>query len=119
MPTSVALHLHLFSPGNPTGQCLSYDNLRELIKFAYDESIVLMADEVYQENIYQVSHLLCFLYEQCELVAVTLSTMQTHMLTARFLFPFCAITVNGSFVSSCDFPMTFQIPLSLCLPTPG
>jgi len=27
--------------------------LQELIKFAYDEKIVLMADEVYQENIYQ------------------------------------------------------------------
>lgn len=26
---------------------------QELIKFAYDEKIVLMADEVYQENIYQ------------------------------------------------------------------
>lgn len=28
-------------------------DLQELIKFAYDEKIVLMADEVYQENIYQ------------------------------------------------------------------
>jgi glutamate--glyoxylate aminotransferase len=27
--------------------------VQELIKFAYDEKIVLMADEVYQENIYQ------------------------------------------------------------------
>mmetsp|Transcript_16381 Transcript_16381/g.40841 ORF Transcript_16381/g.40841 Transcript_16381/m.40841 type:complete len:490 (-) Transcript_16381:295-1764(-) len=43
----------VINPGNPTGQCLSYDNLRELIKFAYDEHIVLMADEVYQENVYQ------------------------------------------------------------------
>jgi glutamate--glyoxylate aminotransferase len=42
------------NPGNPTGQCLSYDNLKELIKFAYDEKVVLLADEVYQENIYQV-----------------------------------------------------------------
>jgi hypothetical protein len=32
---------------------LSYDNLRELIKFAYEEKVVLLADEVYQENIYQ------------------------------------------------------------------
>jgi len=45
--------LVFINPGNPTGQCLSYDNLRELIKFAYDEHIVLMADEVYQENVYQ------------------------------------------------------------------
>lgn len=42
------------NPGNPTGQCLSYDNLAELIKFAHEEKLVLMADEVYQENIYQV-----------------------------------------------------------------
>lgn len=42
------------NPGNPTGQCLSAANLQELIKFAYDEHLVLMADEVYQENIYQV-----------------------------------------------------------------
>ena len=39
--------------GNPTGQCLSYDNLKDIIKFAHDENIVLMADEVYQKNIYQ------------------------------------------------------------------
>ncbi|GBF95821.1 alanine aminotransferase [Raphidocelis subcapitata] len=45
--------LVFINPGNPTGQCLSYDNLRELVKFAYDEKIVLLADEVYQENIYQ------------------------------------------------------------------
>eukprot|EP01025_Chloroclados_australasicus_P039239 TRINITY_DN40527_c0_g1_i1.p1 TRINITY_DN40527_c0_g1~~TRINITY_DN40527_c0_g1_i1.p1 ORF type:complete len:524 (-),score=50.45 TRINITY_DN40527_c0_g1_i1:375-1946(-) len=41
------------NPGNPTGNCLSRDNLVELIKFAYENNIVLMADEVYQENIYQ------------------------------------------------------------------
>jgi glutamate--glyoxylate aminotransferase len=46
--------LVFINPGNPTGQCLSQDNLRELIKFAHKEHIVLMADEVYQENIYQV-----------------------------------------------------------------
>jgi glutamate--glyoxylate aminotransferase len=45
--------LVFINPGNPTGQCLSYDNLKELIKFAHDEKIVLMADEVYQENVYQ------------------------------------------------------------------
>lgn len=41
------------NPGNPTGQCLTYDNLKELVKFAGDEGIVLLADEVYQPNIYQ------------------------------------------------------------------
>jgi glutamate--glyoxylate aminotransferase len=43
------------NPGNPTGQCLPEANLKELVKFAYENKIVLMADEVYQENIYQDS----------------------------------------------------------------
>ncbi|KAK3262800.1 hypothetical protein CYMTET_28364 [Cymbomonas tetramitiformis] len=44
--------LVFINPGNPTGQVLTADNLKEVIKFAYDEKLVLMADEVYQENIY-------------------------------------------------------------------
>ncbi|BDA47935.1 Alanine aminotransferase 2 [Coccomyxa sp. Obi] len=45
--------LVFINPGNPTGQCLSYDNLKDIIKFAHEENIVLMADEVYQTNIFQ------------------------------------------------------------------
>ncbi|KAK9907475.1 hypothetical protein WJX75_004386 [Coccomyxa subellipsoidea] len=45
--------LVFINPGNPTGQCLSYQNLEDIIKFAVEENIVLMADEVYQSNIFQ------------------------------------------------------------------
>jgi glutamate--glyoxylate aminotransferase len=45
--------LVFINPGNPTGQCLTEANLHDLIKFAVDNEIVLMADEVYQPNIYQ------------------------------------------------------------------
>lgn len=45
--------LVFINPGNPTGQCLSESNLRDLIDFCYRENIVLLADEVYQRNIYQ------------------------------------------------------------------
>ncbi|CAL5229017.1 g12261 [Coccomyxa viridis] len=45
--------LVFINPGNPTGQCLSYDNLKDIIQFCQEEEIVLMADEVYQTNIYQ------------------------------------------------------------------
>lgn len=44
--------LVFINPGNPTGQCLSEQNLRDLITFCYESGLVLMADEVYQENIY-------------------------------------------------------------------
>ena len=39
--------LVLINPGNPTGQSLTRINLEQLIKFAHEERIVLMADEVY------------------------------------------------------------------------
>ncbi|KAI3934138.1 hypothetical protein MKW98_027348, partial [Papaver atlanticum] len=43
----------IINPGNPTGQCLSIDNLQELLRFCFREKLVLLADEVYQQNIYQ------------------------------------------------------------------
>jgi glutamate--glyoxylate aminotransferase len=45
--------LVFINPGNPTGQCLTEQNLRELIEFCIRERLVLMADEVYQQNVYQ------------------------------------------------------------------
>ena len=45
--------LAVINPGNPTGQTLSEANMREVVQLCVDEDLVLMADEVYQENIYQ------------------------------------------------------------------
>lgn len=45
--------LAFINPGNPTGQVLTEASLRELIKFAHTEGLFLLADEVYQTNIYQ------------------------------------------------------------------
>jgi len=44
--------LVVINPGNPTGQCLPEAQIRQIIQFAADEKLVLMADEVYQPNIY-------------------------------------------------------------------
>ncbi|KAK3041846.1 hypothetical protein RJ639_000362 [Escallonia herrerae] len=43
----------IINPGNPTGQCLSEANLKEIIRFCHQENLVLLGDEVYQQNIYQ------------------------------------------------------------------
>ncbi|EEY66057.1 alanine aminotransferase 2 [Phytophthora infestans T30-4] len=42
----------VINPGNPTGQCLSEKNIEEIIKFCKKEDILILADEVYQENVY-------------------------------------------------------------------
>lgn len=45
--------LVFINPGNPTGQCLAEANVRDLIDFCMKERLVLLADEVYQQNVYQ------------------------------------------------------------------
>mmetsp|Transcript_3987 Transcript_3987/g.4880 ORF Transcript_3987/g.4880 Transcript_3987/m.4880 type:complete len:597 (-) Transcript_3987:17-1807(-) len=42
----------VINPGNPTGSVLSNNSMEEIVKFCIEEKIVLMADEVYQQNVY-------------------------------------------------------------------
>eukprot|EP01018_Ginkgo_biloba_P027968 Gb_05251 [translate_table: standard] len=42
----------LINPGNPTGQVLSEENQQEIVQFCQKEGLVLLADEVYQDNVY-------------------------------------------------------------------
>ncbi|XP_074324447.1 alanine aminotransferase 2-like [Apium graveolens] len=44
--------LVVINPGNPTGQVLSEDNQRDIVDFCKSEGLVLLADEVYQGNVY-------------------------------------------------------------------
>eukprot|EP00541_Cyclophora_tenuis_P002989 CAMPEP_0116552140 /NCGR_PEP_ID=MMETSP0397-20121206/6327_1 /TAXON_ID=216820 /ORGANISM="Cyclophora tenuis, Strain ECT3854" /LENGTH=511 /DNA_ID=CAMNT_0004077069 /DNA_START=32 /DNA_END=1567 /DNA_ORIENTATION=- len=42
----------LINPGNPTGQVLSKTAVKDIVQFCAKHKLVLLADEVYQENIY-------------------------------------------------------------------
>ncbi len=42
----------VINPGNPTGAVLSYSNIVMVINFAKKHNLSILADEVYQENIY-------------------------------------------------------------------
>lgn len=44
--------LVVINPGNPTGAILSREDIVELISIAAEHGIVLIADEVYQENVF-------------------------------------------------------------------
>ncbi|VDP29514.1 unnamed protein product [Schistosoma mattheei] len=44
--------LVVINPGNPTGQLLSKDTITNVLNFAYKHNLVVLADEVYQHNIY-------------------------------------------------------------------
>ncbi|KAF6019464.1 GPT2 [Bugula neritina] len=45
----------VINPGNPTGQVLSKENIQSIIKFAHKEGLFILADEVYQHNVYDPS----------------------------------------------------------------
>jgi alanine transaminase len=49
----------LINPGNPTGQVLSPQNVRDVVQFCARHRLVLLADEVYQENVYQGTFYSC------------------------------------------------------------
>ncbi|KAI8608489.1 pyridoxal phosphate-dependent transferase [Chytriomyces sp. MP71] len=49
--------LCIINPGNPTGQTLSWENMHEIVEWCKRERIVLLADEVYQTNIYKPAEL--------------------------------------------------------------
>jgi aspartate/methionine/tyrosine aminotransferase len=42
----------VLNPGNPTGSVLDRDNIRMLVEFAKSHGLAILADEVYQENVY-------------------------------------------------------------------
>ena len=43
----------VINPGNPTGAVLNEQSLIDVIEFAQEHNLMIIADEVYQENIYQ------------------------------------------------------------------
>ena len=42
----------VINPGNPTGNVLRRNDIESIIKVAYENSVMILADEVYQSNIY-------------------------------------------------------------------
>jgi aspartate/methionine/tyrosine aminotransferase len=51
-PVAIAV----INPGNPTGAVLSAENIEMIIRIAKKHNIAILADEVYQENIYGEQH---------------------------------------------------------------
>lgn len=47
--------LVVINPGNPTGAVLSPENIRMVVRFAREHNLAIIADEVYQENVYDPS----------------------------------------------------------------
>ena len=50
---STCLFVVVINPGNPTGSVLTEENIAEIIRFARQHNLMIIADEVYQHNIWK------------------------------------------------------------------
>ena len=80
--------LVVINPNNPTGTTLTRANMEEIITFCHDKRLVLLADEVYQENIYSDVPFLSFRKVMKEMggdVAKDLELISFHSVSKGFL----------------------------------
>lgn len=61
----------LINPGNPTGQVLSKKAVQDVVQFCAKHKLVLLADEVYQKNVYD---------ENCEFYSAKRAASDTGLL---------------------------------------
>jgi len=116
--------LVVINPGNPTGNSLPLENMQEVIEFCGKHGLVLMADEVYQENIWESSrpfHSFKKVYKQMK-DAPTVPLVSFHSTSKGFLGE-CGM--RGGYFELCDFEPSVQaellklVSIGLCSNTLG
>ena len=74
------------NPGNPTGSVLDRDNIEMLIDFAKTHDLAILADEVYQENVYlQGDRFVSFARVMTETGEADVSLFSFHSCSKGFL----------------------------------
>ena len=79
---SIPRAMVVINPGNPTGQCLPFELQKEILKFCSERCLLLMADEVYQDNIHD-SNFEWFSFRR------VLHTIQVLLMSFLILYVLC------------------------------
>jgi len=75
----------VINPGNPTGGVLSEENIRMIVGFAKRHNLALLADEVYQENIYKPgARFVSFAHAMAKLAEHEVSLFSFHSVSKGF-----------------------------------
>ena len=78
--------LCVINPGNPTGSVLDGPNIRMVIEFAREHGLAILADEVYQENIYLAGdHFTSFARVMADIGEKDVSLFSFHSCSKGFL----------------------------------
>lgn len=81
----------IINPGNPTGQVLTLENIQEIIKWAWKKKLFILADEVYQDNIYSEKNK----FYSFKKVAIELSVPYSNIEIVSFY------SVSKGFIGEC------------------
>lgn len=113
----------VINPGNPTGCVLSPANITMIIAFAKERGLSILADEVYQENIYEAGHaFVSFAHVMSELGEKDVSLFSFHSCSKGFLGE-CGH--RGGYMETRNIPddviaqITKLQSISLCANLPG
>jgi len=97
----------VINPGNPTGSVLNYDDITDIVRFAAKHKLVILADEVYQANVYPAGkEFFSFKRVLCDLQAKDAVTFQDVQLfsfhsTSKGLLGECGL--RGGYMESVGF----------------
>ncbi|CAG5895847.1 unnamed protein product [Menidia menidia] len=118
--------LCIINPGNPTGQVQSRECIEEVIRFAKEEHLFLMADEVYQDNVYadgcKFHSFKKVLFEMGPEYSSTLEMASFHS-TSKCYMGECGLRGGYMEVINLDpevkAQLTKLVSVRLCPPVPG
>lgn len=118
--------LCIINPGNPTGQVQSRQCIEDVIRFAAKERLFLMADEVYQDNVYaegcKFHSFKKVLFEMGPDYSETVELASFHS-TSKCYMGECGFRGGYMEVINMDSDVKFQltklVSVRLCAPVPG
>ncbi|CAF97974.1 unnamed protein product, partial [Tetraodon nigroviridis] len=117
--------LCIIIPGNPTGQVQSRQRIEDVIRFAKEERLFLMADEVYQDNVYKDNTFHSFkkvLFEMGPEYSSTVELASFHS-TSKCYMGECGFRGGYMEVINLDpgvkAQLTKLVSVRLCAPVPG
>lgn len=118
--------LCIINPGNPTGQVQSRECIEDVIRFAAKERLFLMADEVYQDNVYaegcQFHSFKKVLFEMGPEYSETVELASFHS-TSKCYMGECGFRGGYMEIINMDDDVKFQlsklVSVRLCAPVPG
>jgi len=112
----------IINPGNPTGNFMGEEDLIELVQFSEENNVMLMADEVYQKNVYNPDMTFISAKKVVRDLNSSLPLVSFHS-TSKGLIGECGL--RGGYFELTNFPMKIRDHLyrlasvSLCPNTIG